>query len=102
MAVRPDPARRADSSRSRHDQLADPVAQLEREVRRRGAHQLAHVLDRDAVLGPQATRLLGFGHRRAVYAPSPLSTAWISSSASIRACTSTETASSSPIIQPWL
>src|SRR5215203_2688334 len=65
--------------RQRRDQLADPVAQLKREVRRRGAHQLAHVLDGHAVLGSESVRLLGFGHRAGVYAPSPLSTGWISS-----------------------
>ena len=88
--------------RQRRDQLADPVAELEREVRGRGAHELAHVVDRHAVLGAQALGLLGFGHGAGVYEPVAASTGWISSSASMRACTSTETAPSSPISQPWL
>ena len=71
-------------------------------MRRRGAHELAHVVDGHAVLGAEALGLLGFGHGAGVYEPSPRSTAWISSSASIRAWTSTEIALSSPIIQPWL
>jgi len=44
------------------DQLGDPVAQLQREVRRRRAHQLAHVLDPDVVGGGAALWRLGLAH----------------------------------------
>src|SRR4029079_15438992 len=50
--------------RQRADQRADAVAQLQREVRRRGAHQLAHVVDADGAVGSEALGLLGFGHAR--------------------------------------
>src|SRR5215207_1585250 len=50
--------------RERGDQLADAVAQLEGEVRGGRAHELADVVDGDAVLGAEALRLLGFGHAR--------------------------------------
>jgi hypothetical protein len=43
------------------DQLGDAVSQLEREVRRRGAHELAHVLDGD-VVAREAGGILGFAH----------------------------------------
>ena len=33
------------------DQAGDAVAELQREVRRRGAHELADVVDRDLVVG---------------------------------------------------
>ena len=69
-------------------------------MRGRRAHQLAHVVDGDVAVVAQALGLLGFGHAR-IYEP-PGCTGWISSSASIRDCTSTEIAASSPIIQPWL
>ena len=69
---------------------------------RGGAHQLADVLHRHPVLRAQALGLLGFGHGAGVYEPPGRSTGAISSSVSMRACTSTVTADSSPISQPWL
>src|SRR5436853_567033 len=48
--------------RQRGDELRDPVAQLQREVRRGGAHELAHVLDRDLVVRPGALGVLGLAH----------------------------------------
>jgi len=44
------------------DQLADPLSQLQREVRGRRAHQLPHVLDRGLVVGLQAFWVLGLAH----------------------------------------
>src|SRR3954451_15857954 len=44
------------------DQRGDAVAKLQREVRRRGAHELAHVLDGDLVVGGASARVLGFAH----------------------------------------
>src|SRR3954454_2539436 len=44
------------------DEGGDAVAELQRELRRRGAHELAHVLDRDLVVGGAAARVLGFAH----------------------------------------
>ncbi len=46
------------------DQRPDTGPQLQREVRRRGAHQRAHVLERDRVVGLQQLRVLGVAHRR--------------------------------------
>src|SRR6266540_505479 len=43
----------------RGDQSGDAVADLQREVRRRGAHQLADVVDRDLVAGGLADGALG-------------------------------------------
>src|SRR5215213_9125546 len=54
LALALEPGRVA--GRQRLDQLPDPVPQVEREVRRRGAHQLPHVLDGDPVLRPEALR----------------------------------------------
>ena len=48
--------------RERGDQLRDALAQLQREVGRRGAHELAHVLDRDVVGGGAALGRLGLAH----------------------------------------
>ena len=79
------------------DQPRDAVAQLQREVGRRGAHQLAQVVDGDLALRAQALRLLGLGHWEV---QSPVSTGWISRRASMRDCTSAEMADSSPISQP--
>ena len=60
-AISRSPSSRAGSSGGRpRDQLADPVAQLQREVRRRGAHELAHVVHRDPMIrraGARAARL---------------------------------------------
>src|SRR5439155_18784501 len=50
------------------DQVGDAVAQLQSEVRRRGSHQAAHVLDRDlapALGAPQPLGLLCLAHGRA-------------------------------------
>src|SRR5919112_993925 len=44
------------------DEPRDAVADLEREVRRRGAHELAHVVDRDLVVAAAADRMLCLGH----------------------------------------
>ena len=48
--------------RQARDQPGDAVAELQREVRRRGAHELADVLDRDLVAGGLADGALGFAH----------------------------------------
>ena len=83
----------------RGDQPGDAVADLQREVRRRGAHQLADVVDRDLVVGGLADGALGFAHGL-------LDGAWlvwaflISRRESMRACVATEMARSSPTIQP--
>ena len=53
------PRRARGGRRAAADQPADAVAQLEREMRRGGAHQLAHVLDGHLVLGAQAVGMLG-------------------------------------------
>ena len=93
------PARRARArvlGRQRRDQLADAVAELEGEMRRRGAHELAHVVHRDAVLGAQALRLLGFGHGAQSTSPRRVDGLDLEQR-SMRAWTSTETAASSPI-----
>ena len=87
------------SSGSAADQPGDAVADLQREVRRRRAHQLADVVDRDLVAGGLADRALGFAHGL-------LDCAWlvwaflISRRESMRACVATEMARSSPTIQP--
>jgi hypothetical protein len=44
------------------NQRADPFSQLQREVRGRRAHQLAHVLDCDLVLSSQAVWMFGLTH----------------------------------------
>ena len=81
------------------DEPGDAVADLQREVRRRGAHQLADVVDRDLVAGGLADGALGFAHGL-------LDCAWlvwaflISRRESMRACVATEMARSSPTIQP--
>src|SRR4051794_9280637 len=82
------------------DQSRDAVAQLQREVGGGGAHELAHVLDRDLPIRAEAIRVLGFAHgapegRRLVAGA-------ISNNASIRPCEATEIALSSPTSQPWL
>src|SRR6185436_8725917 len=102
------------------DERGDAVAQLQREVRGRGAHELAHVLDGDRVVGGAAGGVLGFAHFVVlvlfasldgfavvvVFVPpscccelEPLSTGTICRRASIRACTAVEIAASSPINQ---
>src|SRR4051794_34504301 len=93
------------------DEGGDAVAELQREVRRRGAHELAHVLDRDLVVGGAAARVLGFAHfvvfvlacfdlAGADCSLAERSTGTIWRRASIRACTAVEMAASSPISQP--
>src|SRR6185437_9561263 len=44
------------------NQLADPLAQLQREMRRRRAHQLSHVVDGDLATGTQTIWILGLAH----------------------------------------
>ena len=51
------------AGRQAGDQPRDAVADLQREVRRRGAHELADVVERDLVVGAAADGMLGFGHR---------------------------------------
>src|SRR4051794_24787790 len=82
------------------DQPCYAVAQLQREVVGGGAHELAHVLDRDLPIGAEAVGVLGFAHG----APEGrrLLAGEISSMESIRLCESTEIALSSPTSQPWL
>src|SRR4051812_31206381 len=82
--------------RQRRDQRGDPVAQLQREVRRRGAHELAHVLDRDLVVRPRAIWVLRLAH----WLELVRSTGVISSSASMRACVAVDMVLSSPMTQP--
>ena len=71
-------------------------------MRGRRAHQLAHVVDRDVAVVAQALGLLGFGHAPDLSYEDGCCTGWISSSESIRDCTSMEIDDSSPTIQPWL
>ena len=80
------------------DQVRDARAQLQREVRRRGAHQRAHVVDCDLASLAQPVGVLSLAHPEPV-APVCGTT---SSRASICACTPTEIALGSPITQPWL
>src|SRR3954471_14127893 len=56
----------------RRDQLRDAGAQLEREVRGGGAHELAHVLDRDLVVGPGAIGMLRLAHRSPTLRGAPI------------------------------
>src|SRR4051794_4358912 len=77
----------------RADELGDAVAQLQREVRGRGAHQLAHVLDGDLVVGSGALGVLGLAHW-------VVATGEISRRVSRWAWTAAEMACSSPISQP--
>jgi hypothetical protein len=44
------------------DQASDPLAELEREVWRRGAHELAHIVNRDLASVPQTIWMLGLAH----------------------------------------
>src|SRR5947209_7471230 len=74
------------------DQGPDPLAQLEREVRGRGAHQLAHVLDGDLVVGLESVWMLGLAHFCGT----------TSRRLSISAWTETEIVLGSPITHPWL
>ena len=81
------------------DEPCDPVADLQREVRRRGTHQLTDVVDGDLVVGGLADGALGFAHGLLDGA----GVVWaflISRSESMRACVATEMARSSPTIQP--
>src|SRR5438270_13532580 len=82
------------------DQSPDSLAQLQREVRSRGAHQLAHVIDRDLAPRPKAIRVLRLTHLAGPW-DVPL-TGCGSRSASTFAWTPTEIAFASPINQPWL
>ncbi len=79
------------------DEPGDPVAQLEREVRGRGAHELAHVVDRHPVAGVAAGGELGFAH--GVFS---VVSGMISSSVSSRAWSLGDMARASPTSQPWL
>src|SRR5205085_12156051 len=74
------------------DQGPDPLAQLEREVRGGGAHQLAHVLDGDLVVGLESIWMLGLAHFCGT----------TSRRLSISAWTETEIVLGSPITHPWL
>src|SRR5689334_6010993 len=74
------------------NQGADALAQLQREVRRRCAHELTHVLHGDLVLGLQPIGVLSLAHFCGT----------TSRRLSICACTGTEMAELSPITQPWL
>ena len=92
--------------------VGDAVAQLQREMRRRGAHQLAHVLDghlAGALLALHAPGVLGLAHSgcgEAVCSALPggffagLPLGLIASSESISACVTGEIMCSSPISQP--
>jgi hypothetical protein len=105
------------------DQLPNARAQLQREVRRRGAHQLAHVLHRHLMTWPRADRMLCLAHFLGkgndvvgvvevgdvddvevevvvVVDVTPLGA--ISNSPSSSACVLALMALSSPISQPWL
>src|SRR5436190_17005315 len=120
------------SDRQPADQLGDPVAQLEREVRSGGAHELTYVVDRDLVVALEAGGILGFAHGVVVVVVvvgvvlaflGALDldldfdfgagvfvgccavvplTGAISSRVSIRAWSPTEMAPVSPTSQPWL
>ena len=74
------------------DEPRDPVADLQREVRRRRAHELAHVLDGDVVVGDPAVGMLCFAHW--------LRMGEISRSSSIADCVASGTNVRSPTIQP--
>jgi hypothetical protein len=74
------------------DQGAEPLADLEREVRGGGSHQLAHVVNCDLAARAQAIGVLSAAHFWGT----------ASSSESTWACTATEIAFVSPMIQPWL
>jgi hypothetical protein len=49
--------------RQTSDQRADSLAQLKREMRSRGAHQLANVVDRHLTARSQAVGMLRLAHR---------------------------------------
>ncbi len=102
LALALDPRRMI--GRQAADELGDPVAQLQREVGRRGAHELAHVGERDLVVRALAVGVLGLAHQRGATSsrlPGSCSCT-ISSRASMRACAVTEIESVLPMIQPWL
>src|SRR3954462_14187146 len=84
----------------RGDQPRDAVAQLQREVRRGGAHELADVVDGD--VAREAVGMLGLAHGEGVLEgwEARSLTGTISRSASIWDWTGTEKACSSPMIQP--
>src|SRR5207248_8847914 len=90
LALALDPGRMA--RREVPDQGADPPPELKREVGRRGAHQLADVLDRDLAPLAQAVRMFCLAHFCGT----------ASSRLSVWAWTATEIALGSPMIQPWL
>jgi hypothetical protein len=74
------------------DQPADSLAQLEREVRGGGAHQLADVVEGDVTPLAESVWMFGLAHFCGT----------TSSRLSISAWTGTEIAFWSPITQPWL
>jgi hypothetical protein len=74
------------------DQRSDPLAQLQREVGGRSAHELAHVLDGYLVVGTEAIWMLGLTHFCGT----------TSRRLSIWAWTATEMVLGSPITHPWL
>ena len=76
------------------DQVADPAAELQREVRGGGAHQLADVLDGRLMFGGEAVGVLGLAHLLVL-----AGITCISSSTS--AWAASDTARSSPMIQAW-
>src|SRR3954451_15490503 len=81
------------------DEPGDAIADLQSEVRRRGARELADVVDRDLVAGRLADGALGFAHGLLLGA-GLLCAFLISRRESILACVATEMARSSPMIQP--
>jgi hypothetical protein len=74
------------------DQGANPLAELQCEVRRRGAHQLTHILDGDLAPVAKSIWILGLAHFWGT----------ASSRVSISACAESEIACWLPITQPWL
>ncbi len=74
------------------DQRLDPLAQLQREVRGRGAHQLTNVLDGHLAARAQPIWMLSLAHFCGT----------TSRRLSISAWTATEIVLGSPITQPWL
>src|SRR4051794_25812516 len=82
------------------DQPRDAVAQLQREVGGGGAHELAHVLDRDLPIGAEAVGVLGFAHG----APEGrrLLAGGIAGKGAIRPCAAPRIAFSAAANPPWV
>jgi hypothetical protein len=74
------------------NQRADSLPELQREVWRRGTHQLADIFDRHLAPLAQAIGMLGLAHFCGTASSRPSSCAW----------TETEIALWSPITHPWL